>query len=82
MGASASVGRDRRGASSASIMSSNTPPQSRSTSQQEHYTPPVLKLTRAGPLRLLDAARLALESLGETEEAMDLAESALALMFG
>lgn len=41
-----------------------------------------LPLTRAGPLRLLEAARLFLERLGEAEEAMNLAESALGLIFG
>lgn len=39
-------------------------------------------LTREGPLRLLEAGRLALERLGDPDEAMNLAESALALMFG
>ena len=39
-------------------------------------------LTGAGPLRLLEAARLSLERFGDPEEAMSLAESAWSLMFG
>lgn len=39
-------------------------------------------LARAGVLRLIEAARLALERLGEADETMNLAESAWALMFG
>lgn len=37
---------------------------------------------RMAPLRLLTAAKLMLERLGDVEEAMNLAESAFALMFG
>lgn len=44
--------------------------------------PPPPPLTRAGALRLVEAARLALERLGDAEETMNLAESAWALMFG
>ena len=44
--------------------------------------PPPPPLTRAGVLRLVEAARLALERLGDAEETMNLAESAWALMFG
>ncbi|CBN74759.1 hypothetical protein Esi_0041_0099 [Ectocarpus siliculosus] len=44
--------------------------------------PPPPPLTRAGALRLLEAAKLVLERLGDAEETMNLAESAWALMFG
>lgn len=44
--------------------------------------PPPPPLARAGALRLVVAARLALERLGDAEETMNLAESAWALMFG
>lgn len=50
--------------------------------QQHRLPPPSPHLMQTGPLRLLEAARLLLERLGEAEEAMNLAESALALMFG
>ena len=45
---------------------------------QLHSSP----LTGAGPLRLLEAARLSLERFGDPEESMNLAESAWSLMFG
>eukprot|EP00903_Cladosiphon_okamuranus_P012671 g11851.t1 len=44
--------------------------------------PPPPPLTRAGALRLVEAARLALERLGDADETMNLLESAWALMFG
>lgn len=49
--------------------------------RRKQAPPPPPPLTRAGALRLLEAARLALERFGELEETMNLAESAWALMF-
>ncbi|CAM9735806.1 unnamed protein product [Scytosiphon promiscuus] len=51
-------------------------------SRRGQKPPPPPPLTQAGALRLLEAARLALERLGDCEESMNLAESAWALMFG